>query len=220
MPAITPDDLSGVFATRCITIPGDVKFLAAVIGALSILGEDWYWDDSHGGVSAADAAEASREMVYALEDCLQPMEIVAARYYKTSALNLLTGVTTLIDYAQQDYDTHSAVTTGAAWKFTVPTGLGGLYYVDARLGIANNAGWLTTEFADLFIYKNGAQSRFLDRRPGNTVLQVMVQGACIMSLVPGDDIDVRAAQNSGNTIGIATGASVNEIAIHRLMEEP
>lgn len=192
--------------------------LAAVIGALSILGEDWYWDDSHGGVSAADAAEASREMVYALEECLQPMEIVAARFYKTAAQNFTTGVTSVIDYEQEDIDTHNAVTIGSAWHFTVPTGLGGVYQVSARLRLAAAAGFAVTESLQLYLYLNTALVRVLEVSPGNTVNSVMGFGSTLITLAPGDVIDIRASQNSGGTIANVTGASNNEVTILRVSE--
>lgn len=65
---------------------------------------------------------------------------LGARYKTpTSALPTYTANTfTTVNYSVSDYDTDSAVTTGASWVFTVPTSQGGKYRVHAQIRMAAN----------------------------------------------------------------------------------
>jgi len=146
-----------------------------------------------------------------------PSTGVGARYYVDDTQEVADSSQTIIDYAVKDYDTDTAVTVGAAWKFTVPADQGGKYLVIATC-YYQSAGWLANERADLELYKNGARvcimgSYFVN---ANNTVNVFVIGSAIVDLSAADYIDVRAYQNSGDAQQIDSDGEFTHIAIAKL----
>ncbi len=119
----------------------------------------------------------------------------SAGYTGTGTQTIATGgVYAVIDFATSQWDTDSAVTTGAAWHFTVPAAKGGKYYVEAYLepSNANVSGCI------LAIFVNGVEGRLLDRRDTSAgAVAPAFAGGNIVSAAAGDTIDVRLSNLSG-----------------------
>jgi hypothetical protein len=123
--------------------------------------------------------------------------VVAAKYRIAAAVS--SGPLQPTNFATKEIDTHAAVTTGSAWKFTAP--VSGIYKVSTALASA-------TSTTSIFIYKNGNLTTTL---LGSASTAAHGGGAQLIELNAGDYIDVRfgAVQN--------TNASTDQcISIERL----
>jgi hypothetical protein len=102
--------------------------------------------------------------------------ILAAKYTLAVSTSITSG--SPINFATKVEDTHGAVTTGAAWKFTAP--ISGLYSVTA-LQNANGAHYYR-------VYKNGVADDYLSGAPASNY---MISGKAQIRLNAGEYIDVR-----------------------------
>lgn len=141
-----------------------------------------------------------------------------ARLKRSTTLAVNSGTDTIVDYATTDYDTHTAVTTGASWNFDVPAGQGGYYLIIASVLFESSAAWAIIEQAYLRLYKNGTADVYISQfySQVTATIQVYMTGMCIVSLADTDSIDVRVYQASGSAINIAADADANHIAIAKL----
>lgn len=125
-------------------------------------------------------------------------ETVSARYTVSS---FAASTTTPINYATQDYDSHSAVTTSpTAWKFTAP--------FTGKYSVSICGSTTSASPASMYIYKNGTANQVIgghdnvSEKPGHGEIK----------LNAGDFIDIRpgAARTTGSD------AQANWIAIHSI----
>lgn len=123
---------------------------------------------------------------------------VAAVYTHTTSDTVDSGTPTIHDYDTKVTDTHNAVTTGAAWKFTVPTGRGGLYSVSATGGFA---GVGVPFMLTLFLYKGGSINKRLCGIEGAGADGLFGNGSTTIELAAGEYIDIRIQQDSGSPVG-------------------
>ena len=124
--------------------------------------------------------------------------VVAARYTTASGS---TGAR--IQFNTQDFDTHSAVTTGASWVYQAP--VSGIYEVRAYVNVgANNIGQ-----NPLNLYKNGVSHQTLSFS-GISAANSEVDGAGLVSLNAGDTIYLTV----GGTAVTITGAwiTINKLS--------
>jgi hypothetical protein len=124
---------------------------------------------------------------------------------------------TIIDFGTADFDTHSRVTTGAAWKFTA--NVAGYYGVAASILYAATTAWADTEAGYLALYKNGSLYSFLHRRDSYgsaSSVFMMLSGTDTISLAVGDYIDVRVFQNTGGALALLNDATFNYVNIWKL----
>ena len=128
-------------------------------------------------------------------------ETVAARYTTAAGQSFTTATPAIIDFATKDYDTHSAVTTGASWKFTAPSS--GKYTIQAQFSFAVNA----TGYRLAELRVNGVQKTTSSVVGSGTVV-VTTQINDTVNLLTGDYVDVRAEQNSGGNLAL-TASAVN-----------
>lgn len=146
--------------------------------------------------------------------------ICAARYKNNATQEIASGAATdeIVQYDASVFDSDSAVTTGASWKFTVPTGKGGYYIVSASATLTSTSGWGVGEKAYLRLYKNNSADAYLCVRNMNTngTFSVWLGGAAVISLAAGDYIDVRIYQDNDAAINITNDGDSNHIAIARL----
>ena len=136
---------------------------------------------------------------------------VLAAYSRGTTQTLTNATYTLIDFATSIHDTHSAVTTGASWKFTCPAGQAGYYRVTTLVSIQ---GAITVDIR-IAVYKNGVSAGDVSidnlAQAGNSAYG----GSRTLLLAAGDYIDIRAEQNSGADRSTIADARFNYVMIER-----
>jgi microcystin-dependent protein len=131
-------------------------------------------------------------------------ESVQAKFYASA--NGTCNSTTPINFDSKVYDSHGAVTTGAAWKFTAP--ISGKYLVTTFI----NASVVPPGNVYLRIYTNGGAPESFDYI---LTTQGTASGSEIMSLNAGDYIDIRTNANFP-WYGSAITNSASLISISRI----
>jgi len=146
-----------------------------------------------------------------------PTRTCVARYTTNAGQSINSGAATIVDFEDSSIDTDSAVTVGAAWRFTCPTGKGGIYHVEADVTYASTA-WAASNVAQLFLYKNGALYSVLRRKTmeGAVTLYNNIHGSDTISLAAGDYIDIRTSQNTGGAVALHTDGLNNHVSIYRI----
>lgn len=137
---------------------------------------------------------------------------VGARYTHTAGASIPNNSTTIVNFANSVYDTHSAVTTGASWKFVTP--LAGYYTVSVSI-LYPSASWATGSVALGSVYVNGTDTMdlSLNASPGGTVI-MWTGGSGTLKLAANAEVDFRTFQNSGGARNLETVARWNWIEIH------
>ena len=143
---------------------------------------------------------------------------IVARAKVSATKALASGSTVIVDYDTEDYDTDSAVITGASWKFTVPTAQAGYYFVQASAVLESSSAWAAGEYLKIELYKNGSLLCLLEETfiQYAGTFQVGITGSTVVSLAAADYIDVRATQNSGSAINIGSTGTQSFISIARM----
>lgn len=164
---------------------------------------------ANGAVLVADSGESAGVKWSAF-----PM----ARYKIASTQSLANSTEVRINYATSVFDTDSAVTTGASWVFTVPTGKGGYYLVIACAGIQSSSAWNANEAAVLHLYKNSTEFCQLAqwRAHAAATVSTWLGGATIVNPVAGDTLHVTIDQTSGSTLTLDNTDTQGWICIARL----
>jgi hypothetical protein len=119
----------------------------------------------------------------------------AARYHLIASQSIASGSFSIINYTTQDYDTDSAVTIGASWKYTVPAGKGGRFVCSASSSLEPPP---ASGQQVIGIFKNGSEIARGSHGQGAGVRQ----GSTVCSTIPaaaGDTIDFRYFQDSGGS---------------------
>ena len=128
---------------------------------------------------------------------------VAASYSLTSSST--SNSTTPIPFDNQLYDTHSAVTSGAGFRFTVPAGKGGLYSIGGM--------WFPQTTSTIGLYKNGVLYGII----GENATTYIVNGTIDLELVASDYIDIRFITSRLATGGTWGGAAaISFVTIKRI----
>lgn len=163
------------------------------------------------GVNAIDNLDA-QVIDFQVATPASAVETVAAIYNLTSAATIPNATPTVVNFANRELDTNSAVTTGAAWVFTCPPGMAGLYRVAATVSLG-----VLTATADAYVsvYKNGTEVHRGERKSLTSTY-----GGCSVAadvqLVAGDTLAISAYQNSGAGQPIDNStAAANRISIAR-----
>lgn len=154
-----------------------------------------------------------------LVDASSGPDFVGARYESNAGQTITNNAAAaIIDFEDQIYDTNSAVTTGASWKFTPPST--GYYHADVYLLMASSVAWSAGDRILFQIFKNGTYLNTLERIDWNnnttSTSQMQAKGSITMALASSDYIDVRVAQNSGSDIALSTSAGQVWINIEKL----
>lgn len=137
--------------------------------------------------------------------------------YKVSATRALANATaTIVNFDTSVFDTNSAVTTGAAWKFTAPTT--GYYAVACSLLLESNAGWAADEYFASQLFYDGAVytvvAEWIAQATGTYT--AAVSGLVIIYIEATHYIDIRGYQTSGGAINVAADGDYSHVAIARL----
>jgi hypothetical protein len=142
---------------------------------------------------------------------------IVASYATDAGQAIANNAETVINFEDLVRDTHSAVTIGAAWKFTAPVAADYGISVAVLLGATNQ--WAAGESTDLRLWKNGALFRGLDRKDnfsGATAQYMQLSGSTTIYLSVGEYIDVRLIQMSGISLGLFASVVNNWISIWRI----
>ena len=144
-------------------------------------------------------------------------ETVAARYTSNSGQSIPNNTVTILDFEDLSYDTHNAVTTGAAWKFSPPAT--GIYDVNAHAALNASASLVSPEFLRIDLYKNGSLYSSLSYNDTSwkaDATTMSIQGSDSIELSPEDYIDIRISQNSGVAITMVSGSEHNHVSVKRI----
>lgn len=138
-------------------------------------------------------------------------ETVVAVYQRTTAQSIPNSTDELVDLDVKLVDTHGAVTTGAAWKFTAP--VSGLYNVSCSIGFAPNA----TGIRYLLVKKNGAFTAFgADSAPAFAGADLFLNTSVIFKLVAGDYLQISIFQSSGAALNTSSALALPIVSIHKI----
>jgi hypothetical protein len=160
---------------------------------------------------------------YALEQRIGQTDVkevpatLAVRYRTAAGQSIANNTVTIVDFGTADFDTHSCVTTGAAWKFTANDA--GYYAVNAAILYSSTAGWADTEAGYIALYKNGSLVCYLHRKDSYTsasAVFMMLSGMTTIQLAASDYVDVRVYQNSGAALALFNDDDFNYVDIWRL----
>lgn len=139
-----------------------------------------------------------------------------AKYHASGALTFANGTTPiLVQYNSSDYDTQSAVTTGASWKFTVPTGGAGVYEVNACL-TPNGAITFSSGSTALTVEVNGSAVGTLWKSLATVPSTTTICGSDAFNLNAGDTIQVFFVQSASGSVSTTASAQENYVYITRL----
>jgi hypothetical protein len=141
-----------------------------------------------------------------------------ARYKVSATRSLANSTLTIVNFDTSVFDTDSAVTTGAAWKFTVPADHGGYFIVTSTITLESNAGWGASEYLQVDVYVDGAYYTTLNKwncQVAGTFV-VGTTGASIVYAAAASFIDIRCTQNSGGAINVDADGNLSHVAIARL----
>jgi hypothetical protein len=191
-------DPSGSVADNKVQLANLHKGLTKATSAQTITGTDTALP-----VSSAGAAAAYKPIV--------------AIYNTATAQSFTTGSQDIVNFTTVVNDTDSAVTVGAAWKFTAPASK--YYHIDAQILFSVSTGWADIEYGSLVLFVDGVAAATLDRKDSYAAagaVQMQLGGSTIVYLAATSYLDVRAYQNSGGTLTLETNAGFNRIAITSL----
>jgi hypothetical protein len=144
---------------------------------------------------------------------------VVARYTSNAGQSIPDVTSTTVNFEDVVFDPYSAVTTGASWVFTAPTGAGGTYLVTCEIQLSSTSAWDVGELAQLTLRKNGTDYANLARQGSQTTgvgQTVTLNGATLVDLAAGDTIDVQVQQNSDGALSLTTLPLYNHISIARI----
>lgn len=129
-------------------------------------------------------------------------ETVAASYW-LSTNQALTASTTPVNFDSREFDTHSAVTTGAGWVFTAP--ISGIYSVDCYLNPTTSVNFT------IMTYVAGSAYKAISNRVSD-----YAQGTTLIPLNAGQTLQIRITQTLTVSGGTLTSDTAGKISIHRI----
>ena len=133
---------------------------------------------------------------------------VSAQASRSTNLSIATSTFTDVTLPSEAWDTDSLHSTSSNTdRFTIPTGLDGIYLVHGIITFAVNS----TGARTLTVAKNGAGMQVTTFANAGTAAPVL-SGARILRLVAGDYVSIEAWQDSGGNLNV-TQAEVTVIKI-------
>jgi hypothetical protein len=163
--------------------------------------EIWYFCGASVTITTAAATPGGSQFDIARlsgPSVIAASERVAAQYYASAAVSPTTG--NPINFDTSSFDTHSAVTVGASWKFTAP--VNGIYSV-------STSDQTSAGTPDIILYKNGvgAIRLFLI-----SAVNIATSGSALIKLNAGDYIDLRPDVNA-TLYGLTSGIQLTSVSI-------
>lgn len=141
---------------------------------------------------------------------------IAARYQHSAGQSINSSSSTIVNFADKIIDTHSAVTTGASWKFTAPAS--GIYFVSGLI-VFGSASFGTNTQIRCDLFKNGSIHQrlgFFRTEAASGADLPSAQGSSIIQLNAGDYIHLEAYQDNGSAKSLHTDGSFNWVSIYRI----
>jgi hypothetical protein len=141
----------------------------------------------------------------------QPKGYGCSLYKSGSAQTINNSTLTAVSWESEYFDTstfHDNSTNNT--RITIPTGLGGLYQVNATVTYSAAA----VNERTIYIRVNGSTYYNVSAVPANATIQITPQLGMVLQLAAGDYVEIIAFQNSGGstTIPIASGAYANSFS--------
>ena len=144
-----------------------------------------------------------------------PMREIYASYTTDAAQSIDNNAYEAINFEDKVIDTHNAVTTGAAWKFTAPATT--MYFVWCFILFNSTTAWALTETGAIDVYKNGVTANVLDYIQGMDssagALYKCVKGSTPIYLKTNEYIDIRIFQNTGGALTLYQDSRYNWVKI-------
>lgn len=147
---------------------------------------------------------------------ITPGETMAAAYTNVSQ-SIPNASATIVDFSTKlDGDTHSAVTTGASWKYTAQSA--GWFQVSAAVRFVSSTGWTGNERLEMVLYRQGSTNKIFDYRHVDasgtgSAIPTNVGGSGLVYLLSGEYIDIRVTQNSGAALALSPNSYENWISV-------
>jgi hypothetical protein len=140
---------------------------------------------------------------------------VAASAWASGGAAIAANTDTILNCNNVDYDTDSAITTGASWHWTCPTGKGGKYHISA---VATITPTTLGTLVELKLYKNGSFYRRIAFKYSDIAADYVNLGNGIdLQLADSDTIDLRIRVSNASTLGSdATNKDNGSIYLHRI----
>jgi len=148
---------------------------------------------------------------------LETPATIVARYTTNAGQSIPNNAHTIVDFGTLVYDTHSAVTTGAAWHFHAP--VGGYYAISVAILFAATTTWADAEIGEIDLYKNGARFSVIERKDNyGTASTVYMQlgSSDVVYLAANETLDIRIFQNSGAALALYSEHPYNYVSIHKV----
>jgi hypothetical protein len=206
---------SGIGTTNTTNTTGGTAVLDLLAGDYIDIRSNTGGSTTHSG-----STNSGRFVQIAITRIAGPAQVMAsesvnARYSTTAGQSIANNTVSIIDFGTKTFDSHSSVTTGAAWKFTASSA--GKHRVSAQAILAAAVGLTAGEETSLALYKNGSLYSYLyfTSNWSGTSVQQSLTGSDSISLVAGDYIDIRINQVSGASISLNTTAALNWVSIER-----
>lgn len=136
--------------------------------------------------------------------------LVVAIYKTDAGQNMVHTVSTIVNFDTKVQDTHDAVTTGAAWKFTAP--VVGFYQVGVFTMFVQTDVWDDGELQVLQLYVNNVRVAVLERMhmfASAVERYVQSRGNVLVHLNVGDFADIRMYQGSGDDLALHADSVYN-----------
>lgn len=143
-------------------------------------------------------------------------EKIACRYTSTAGQTIeAAGSGEVINFETKDYDTHSAVTTGASWVFTAP--ISDYYRYDFSIEFAD-AAWTSGESIDLAVRRSGSAIKHSFKEvetSATTIYMLNIAGDIYLSA--GQTLDAFLDHNrTGGNLNLTTTAYKIQASISRI----
>lgn len=143
-------------------------------------------------------------------------ESVIAQYGSSTATSFASnGI--IFNFDTREIDSHSAVTTGASWKFTAP--VSGTYEISSKYTTAAAASSGVDKYRIQELFKNGSTaSKFVSSESSTTTTSYTksASGSTLITLLAGDYIDLRTLSNDATAHTLNSSTSSNWISIRRV----
>lgn len=167
--------------------------------------------DSALSVEGGVAAPVWARWLQQLRDAVVGGSLPYAFCNTATAQTLANGAATIVNFGNVVSDTDGAVTTGSGWRFTVPEGKGGRYFICAGVSVATAA---AAGEAIVALRKNGSELLRGTRTP-STASTSVVDGlvSAALDLAAGDYIDVTLYQSTGSSRALEAVSASNWISI-------